>query len=489
MLTRLKVTGFKNLVDADVSFGPFTCIAGVNGVGKSNLFDAIAFLGSLADKPFFEAASGVRAEGGRTDIRSLFHRAGTTMASEMSFEAEMLIPESGTDELNQDAKAEATFLRYRLVLGWDTDGLSLRSEELEAIDPRRADDFLLFPHTPEWRQSVVLGSPLHGRLISTGIQNGEPFVNLRQLLGHPLRHHADRLTGTVLSTATAALNPTVALARREMQGWRLLQLEPSALRAPDSFSSPRRIAANGAHLPATLARIAGIPSSFGRAASHQLSAVERESLYARIANRLAELFEGVRSVRVDVDERRELIRLLLDDRDGTEHEARALSDGILRFLALAILESDPEAVGVLCVEEPENGIHPERISSMLRLLRDLAVDPTEPCGADNPLRQVIVSTHSPIVASQVPDDSLLLAAPESRRQEGQSFSAPVFRSLSETWRARAFPEVSAVSLGSVLSYLNPVEPSPDRAGAPDAQRVIDREDIQAWMPSPTTEKP
>ena len=43
MLTRLKVSGFKNFVDIDVRFGPFTC-AGANSVGKSNLFDAIKFL-------------------------------------------------------------------------------------------------------------------------------------------------------------------------------------------------------------------------------------------------------------------------------------------------------------------------------------------------------------------------------------------------------------------------------------------------------------
>lgn len=41
MLTRLEVNGFKNLIGADVSFGPFTCIGRANGVGKSNLFDAI----------------------------------------------------------------------------------------------------------------------------------------------------------------------------------------------------------------------------------------------------------------------------------------------------------------------------------------------------------------------------------------------------------------------------------------------------------------
>ena len=33
MLTRLKVSGFKNLVDVDVHFGPFTCIVGDPNAG------------------------------------------------------------------------------------------------------------------------------------------------------------------------------------------------------------------------------------------------------------------------------------------------------------------------------------------------------------------------------------------------------------------------------------------------------------------------
>ena len=73
MLIRLKVKGFKNLADIDVRFGPFTCIAGANGVGKSNLFDAITFLSALSSKSLMESARSVRDEQHRTtDVRSLF---------------------------------------------------------------------------------------------------------------------------------------------------------------------------------------------------------------------------------------------------------------------------------------------------------------------------------------------------------------------------------------------------------------------------------
>src|SRR5664280_2068878 len=110
MLTCLKVSGFKNLVDVDVRFGPFTCIAGANGVGKSNLFDVIMFLSALADKPLLDAARSVRdTEGRSSNIRSLFHRIGDTYDDEINFDVEMIVPEAGIDDLGQSAKAKITF--------------------------------------------------------------------------------------------------------------------------------------------------------------------------------------------------------------------------------------------------------------------------------------------------------------------------------------------------------------------------------------------
>jgi predicted ATPase len=503
MLTRLKVNGFKNLVDVDVSFGPFTCIAGANGVGKSNLFDAITFLGALAEKPLMDAALSVRSEGGRTsDLRSIFYRSGDRQDQEMTFEAEMLIPSLGVDDLGQEAEAAITFLRYKLVLGLTGSGLCIQSEDLTHITLGQARSHLPFPHTPAWRKTVV-----HGRrtspFISTHVKDGTTYIRLHQDLGseymgggRPRQHVAGKLPRTVLSNVNAAENATAVLARREMQSWQLLQLEPSALRAPDPYTAPRSIATNGAHIPATLARLAKLdlnPARVRSSSGEETS--ESAAVYARVANRLSELIEGVKSIRVDVDDRRELLTLMMADHNGTEHEARSLSDGTLRFLALAVLESDSEVRGVLCMEEPENGIHPQRVRAMLRLLRDLAVDPKVAVDEDNPLRQVIVNTHSPTVAAEVREDSLLIVIPQSIQKEGQQGTVPAFRWLPGTWRATTFPEIPTVPLGQVVSYLNPLEPFPEEDDDETAssakvgrqrppRRVIDREDLQKWLPFP-----
>lgn len=468
MLTRLIVSGFKNLVDVDVRFGPFTCVAGANGVGKSNLFDAIRFLSAIADRPLMDAALSVRDEGERTgDVRSLFHRVGDDYASEISLEAEMIVPFEGVDDLGQKAKASITFLRYSTTLAYRGDDDSLRSlgsleilkEELLHINLGDANKHLLFNPKPSWRKSAVQGrraSPF----ISTGDnKEGNRVIELHQdgSKGRPLSRLAVNLPRTVLSVANAAESPTALLARREMQSWRLLQLEPSSLRKPDDFQSPTRLEMDGSHLAATLYHL--VRFNKHHRTNGQSDDEAEAQVYSQVANRLAELIDDVYEVGIDRDERRELLTLIVTGRDGTSHPARALSDGTLRFLALAVLQLDPEAQGLLCLEEPENGIHPERIPKILKLLEDIATDVNEPIGPDNSLRQVIINTHSPAVVMQVPDDSLLVAELKEAVRLGQQFKRVCFSCLPDTWRQLKASEpekVNVVSRGELLAYLNPV---------------------------------
>ena len=477
MLTRLKVSGFKNLVEVDVRFGPFTCVAGPNGVGKSNLFDAIRFLSALADRTLMDAALSVR-EGRTADVRSLFHRVGDEYDRQMDFAAEMIIPREGTDELGQHAEATTTFLRYSISLGYrgDTDSpmgpLEILTEKLSHITLGRAHEHLLFPHkVARWRRSAVVGRR-SAEFISTEQQAENRVIKLHQdgSGGKPAVRMASSLPRTVLSATLAAESPTATLARKEMQSWTILQLEPSALRSPDAFVDPQRLGRDGSHLAATLYRLARSQNGGSK------------RVYARVANRLATLIDDVRDVWIDRDERREQLSLYASGKDKTPHAARALSDGTLRFLALAVLAEDPEAQGVLCLEEPENGIHPERIPAMIELLRDIATDPDVPIGDENPLRQVIINTHSPAFVLQVPDDSLLVAHFKEMVRPNKRFLGVGFSPLPDSWRAKD-RSTETCSKGELLAYLNPIrtESSYLAAGGESksrVRRVLDRIESQ-----------
>ena len=137
---------------------------------------------------------------------------------------------------------------------------------------------------------------------------------------------------------------------------------------------------------------------------------------------------------------------------------------------------------MLYLEEPENGIDPKRIPAILNLLQDIAVDIDSAVGPDNPLRQVIVNTHSPSVVAQVPDDSLLIAEFKELVNEGRSYRALSFASLPNTWRAN-IPGAIIVRKGRVLEYLSAIAPSDDWRYQTESRtvlrkRVMDRDDMQ-----------
>jgi predicted ATPase len=281
-------------------------------------------------------------------------------------------------------------------------------------------------------------------------QDQNPQEGKQSRAGRALEYNLASLPRTVLSSArNAQESRTAVLVRREMQSWRLLRLEPSAMHQADDFRAPDHIGHNGSHLPATLYRLVTSVEDGKNAESF------KAQLLTQLSNRVAELVQGVETVNVVRDEERKLIKLIMKETNGAELPAASLSDGTLRFLALALIEFDPKEVGVICLEEPENGVHPQRIEAMLRLLQDIAVDPTEPTDKNNPLRQVIVNTHSPLVANLVPADVLLFAQPVSALLNGNTISGLALRCIESTWRTREPNPMPMIAPGDLLTYSDP----------------------------------
>jgi len=96
-------------------------------------------------------------------------------------------------------------------------------------------------------------------------------------------------------------------------------------------------------------------------------------------------FEDVKILRGALDE-----PLFALTEKGEDYPAPILSDGTLRFAAIAAAFFQPDMPDILTIEEIENGIHPTR----LRLLVELLKSQSQLSG-----RQVMATTHSPVVLS------------------------------------------------------------------------------------------
>lgn len=106
-------------------------------------------------------------------------------------------------------------------------------------------------------------------------------------------------------------------------------------------------------------------------------------------------------------------------------------------------------------------------------------------GVVNPLRQVIVNTHSPAVVAQIPDESLLIADLKMVERDGQWSKSLALSCLPDTWRSVS-GETDVVRKGELLAYLNPFPRQKTLADFPyspvqgrhQMRRVIDRRDMQ-----------
>jgi len=102
--------------------------------------------------------------------------------------------------------------------------------------------------------------------------------------------------------------------------------------------------------------------------------------------------------------------------------AARLSDGTLRFLALAsiLLRTDPPAV--TCIEEPELGMHPD----MIRMVADMIADAAT-------RTQLLVTTHSEHLLTALQDRFDVLFAFDA--VQGQTVVRRLTRAEFEGWRA------------------------------------------------------
>jgi predicted ATPase len=123
-----------------------------------------------------------------------------------------------------------------------------------------------------------------------------------------------------------------------------------------------------------------------------------------ILARLADLYEGIDDLQVDM--LGGAVQVFLTEGNYGIPASR-LSDGTLRYLCLLAILCDPEPPPLICIEEPELGLHPDILPKVAELLRE-ASERT----------QLIVTTHSDILVDAMTETPEAVVV--CSKQEGQT---------------------------------------------------------------------
>ena len=150
----------------------------------------------------------------------------------------------------------------------------------------------------------------------------------------------------------------------------------------------------GRHTPPRLPQPVDMPNDFlgedGKNLGLVLNRLRREpKAKERILKTVCQLYEGI----TDLDVSLEGGTVQVFAQEGNiAVPATRLSDGTLRFLCLLAILCHPNPPPLVCIEEPELGLHPD----ILPILGDLMREASDRC-------QLIVTTHSDVLVDALTD--------------------------------------------------------------------------------------
>ncbi|MDR2752447.1 MAG: AAA family ATPase [Clostridiales bacterium] len=309
-----------------IELRPLNVIIGANGTGKTNLLEAMQFL--------------CGAQQGNWHINRV---------------DDWLWKGAGNETEKATATVEAIFegpegpLRYAMSFQSEEGNLKVSEERIEAENPEGTQDYFY------------------------DFNNGDPFISV----GYQRRkssHSKPNLNRSILSRIEypTGCPELVYLAKNLSEiriykdwtfGWQM------HLRYMESINSPGNLLSqNSANLYAILGRIR-----------------EDEAVKQRLLKELKEFYIGFEDFDLVVDGNA-LQLVFLEKGLSAPVPASRLSDGALRYLSFLAILLNPDLPPLICIDEPELGLHCDALLSLTELIRETS----EKC-------QIIITTHSQMI--------------------------------------------------------------------------------------------
>lgn len=379
MIRRFRVNGYKSLRNVEIELAPLTVIFGPNAAGKSNLLDSLSLLARMATEANLDTAftehRGTPIEafslppGGIPELLSSGENA--TFSFEVDVDLSDAVVEAVESEvrrvregLSHDPPIKRRSvteksLRYTLEVQIvpATGVLRIADERLEALNR--------FGEPKASRKPFLETMPRHNR------------IHLRmEKQSHPTYEDLWQDRTVVSKPLYAPHYPHITAFRMELERWKFYFLEPSVMRREAALKEVDRLSHDGSDL----------------AAFYHTLQTRSARMFDTYVKALRQVVPSVESVNVDTTKQGFLQMTVTDG--GTPFSSRLISEGTLRVLGLLAITNPLKPVSLVGYEEPENGVHPQRLSLIAKLLAT---------AAERGTTQFLINTHSTVLPDEFAD--------------------------------------------------------------------------------------
>lgn len=383
MITRLQTRSFRSLKGVDQRLDRFQALVGPNASGKTTFLDVIAFFGDLM-RSRGDVAETVLSRSGTFEQLIWMERGGSF---QLAIEAE--ISEDVRKYMAVD-KRSYTHVRYEVEVGLDreTNEIGLDHETLWLItlpEDSPLPQLDLFPAVRSTPETIFFSRSGKGRkvVVKKNPQGNDNYYTEGRKSYMP-SFKLGRTRSALANVPADEQSFPISIWFRDLleQGVQTFVLNSQVIRQPSPPGQGLTFRSDGSNLPWVINEL------------RRRDVLRFQSWLDHVRTALEDI-RDITTVERQEDRHR---YLMIEYANGAHVPSWLVSDGTLRLLALTIPAYLPELDGTFLIEEPENGIHPRAIETILQSLCSMYDS------------QVLVATHSPVALNMLDPEQLLCFA-------------------------------------------------------------------------------